>query len=310
MAGTSNQRPSTLVRTYHLRTPKCVSEIIDVGATGFIGRLQTNPSRVLKFCIQERKQAVQQLEQEKRIYSIIGHHPLIAHVHSASDEGICFEYYPLGSLRHYYESCPSIPDLHHRLRWSQQSISAFKYLHSKYIIHGDISARNILLSSSMSIKVCDFGFSRIAGQALMGLGETRYCRFRPLTENDTMFMDDLFAIGSLLYEILTGNRPYANLDSVDVEARYKSRDFPETDDIQLYGHALVIRNCWNEYYRDIRHLEQDLPVPGGRMDNQNNSLESASRQIDASSLIRSSTFEDGLTCRFNRYPGATRSNSL
>src|SRR5205814_2287268 len=187
--------------------------------------------------------------------------------------------------------------------------------HSKYIVHGDISARNILLSLSMSIKVCDFGFSRIEGQALTGLGETRYCRFRPLTENNTTFMDDLFAIGSLLYEILTGNRPYANLDSTEVEARFRTRDFPETDDIQLHGHALVIRNCWNEYYRDIRHLEQDFPTPEERLSNQDNSPESASRQINnclsTSSRTRSSSFDDVLTWHFKRHPDdATQRNSI
>ena len=52
-------------------------------------------------------------------------------------------------------------------------------------------------------------------------------------------MDDLFAIGSLLYEILSGRRPYADLNSMDVEERYKLRNFPSTDDVELYGYASI-----------------------------------------------------------------------
>ena len=137
---------------YRSRRPDYISETIGGGATGWVGCLHSDPTRALKYCNKQRKHAVQQLEQEKRIYAIIGHHPLIAHMHASSEEGIYFEYYPLGSLRGFYEPRSSLPELGHCLHWCQQSITAFKYLHSKYIVHGDISACNILLSSSMDIR--------------------------------------------------------------------------------------------------------------------------------------------------------------
>jgi serine/threonine protein kinase len=272
-------KKSTTYR-YRFHRPDYISKTVGAGATGWIGLLCSDPTRVLKYCNKQRTDAVQQLEREKRIYAIISHHPLIAHMRASSEEGICLEYYPLGSLRSYYESRSSLPELERRLRWCQQSVTAFKYLHSKYIVHGDISPRNILLSTSMDIKVCDFGFSSIEGQPLTGFGETRYRRFRPLTEEETSFMDDIFAIGCLLYEILTGTRPYADLHSADIEERYQASNFPSIDGIELHGFAPVIQKCWNECYRNIFDLEKDLPVFEERMYTLSDSPKLAAVQIN------------------------------
>ena len=170
------------------------------------------------------------------------------------------KYYSLGSLRNFYISCSLLPALDLHLRWCQQATAAIKYLHSKYIVHGDISVCNILLSSSMNLKVCDLGFSGIEGQCTTGYAETRYCRFQTLTENKAVVMNDLFAIGCLLYEILTENRPYVDLDSDEVNARYKLHQFLSTDDVELHGYAIVIRKCWNDCYMSIFQLEEDLPL--------------------------------------------------
>ena len=79
-------RASSVARVqYCIRLQTTVSEIIAVGATGCVGRLRSDPTRVLKFCVEERTDAVAQLDQEKKIYAIIGHHPLISHVHSIRD---------------------------------------------------------------------------------------------------------------------------------------------------------------------------------------------------------------------------------
>ena len=201
-----------------------------------------------------------QLEQEKKIYAMIGHHPLISHVHSITEAGICLEYYPFGSLRDYFRSLTALPDLEDRLRWCRQAISAFKFIHSKDIVHGDISARNILLPQAKDLKIFDFGFSQIQGERWRGSGETRYCRFRPFTEDEACIMDDIFAIGCLLYEILSGKRPYDDLESIDVEERYKMWNFPTISDLDLHGHGMVIRKCWTELYRSVCGLEEDLPL--------------------------------------------------
>ncbi|XP_037046515.1 platelet-derived growth factor receptor beta-like [Bradysia coprophila] len=64
---------------------------------------------------------------------------------------VCHEHY-----QNFYESLTTL-DI---LKWACQTSSGMDYLANKKIIHGDIAARNILLTESMCIKIADFGFSR------------------------------------------------------------------------------------------------------------------------------------------------------
>lgn len=70
--------------------------------------------------------------------------------------------------------------------------------------------------------------------------------------------DDLFAIGSLFFEILTGKRLYNDVNSLVVERCYEDRVFPVLDGINL-EYATIIENCWNERYYFIQDIENDLP---------------------------------------------------
>ena len=48
--------------------------------------------------------------------------------------------------------------------WSQQILSAVVYLYNNHIIHRDIKPENILLTATLTIKLTDFGLSRIQGE--------------------------------------------------------------------------------------------------------------------------------------------------
>jgi len=162
-------------------------------------------------------------------------------------------------LRSYYTKQQSLPPLAYRIRWCQQAILAFKYIHSLYIVHSDISPRNVLLSSTMDIKVCDFGFSRIIGQDFLGWEEISYSRPRPLSSG-VDFKNDYFAIGCLLYEILEGTAPYAGMDINSIDRRYAAGIFPIMDNDSMHGYAPIIRKCWQEEYQSMDEMVDDLPL--------------------------------------------------
>ena len=67
------------------------------------------------------------------------------------------------------------------------------------------------------------------------------------------YRSDLFAVGSAIYEIMTGHEPYEHLDSIDdmeeIEALFRAEEFPLTDDILAHQ---VIQNCWRQRY-DCAH---------------------------------------------------------
>lgn len=244
---------------FRLRQPSIVSDIINIGRFGRLALLRTDSSRILKFC-SDNPEAQESLEQEKRIYAILGRHRSIANLHWFSKIGLCLEYYPLGSLRSYYKNLrPHLPPLRDRIRWCRQIVEGVAYIHSKNVVHNDISASNVLLSSSLDIKICDFGFASMLGEDLTGYTETRYCRVRPFSEVKSCVLDDLFSIGSLFYEILMGAPPYEDSESTEVLTKYKERLFPSVENIRPEGYGSLISKCWNEYYPSIMDVQNDLP---------------------------------------------------
>ena len=83
-------------------------------------------------------------------------------------------------------------------------------MHSKSVIHNDLCTRNILLTSSMDIKICDFGFSTLIGEEILGGCEFK-CN-RGVSSVGSCILDDLFALSLLFYDILTGKKPYWDLE--------------------------------------------------------------------------------------------------
>jgi serine/threonine protein kinase len=243
-----------------LQPPSYVSaNYIGFGLYGRIALLRDDPSRVFKFCEPDNQEAVETLEREKKIFTLLGPHPFILQVHWVSDRGLCFEYHPLGSLRAYYLTLPFLPDMATRIRWCQQVAERIAFIHSKGIVHNDIGARNILISSSMDIQICDFGFATHVGEAVLCVPETRYTR-HPLGPSHASFLDDIFSIGSLFYEILEGIQPYEDIKSSDVRKRFDSLVLPSFSRQQPSYLARAIGKCWRGEYKSITDLQSDLTL--------------------------------------------------
>ena len=92
---------------------------------------------------------------------------------------------------------------------------------------------------------------------MRGMAETRYNRYRKGW--DVSVADDLFAIGCLFFEILTGKRPYDDVESVAVEQRFQDRVFPGLDGIDS-DFARIIDKCWKERYSNVEEIQWDFPV--------------------------------------------------
>jgi len=262
----ANETTPIVRQVYPMQEPPYVSEVIACGYWGIIALLRDDPTRVFKFCSPGRLDAVGYIEREKRMLKIVGSHPFIISPHWVNERGLCFDYYLMGDLRKYYENLrPEIPPLTDRIRWCRETVCGVAYLHSKEIAHSDICARNILLSPTRNVKICDFGFSTTFGEDTVSHGpETRYFRpqnvFSPKKDclTKTKILDDLFSLGSVFYELLSGHMPYPGVDEYEVWKLYEEHVFPQLDDIRPQGFAELIRKCWNEEYISISALQSDL----------------------------------------------------
>ena len=66
---------------------------------------------------------------------------------------------------------------------------------------------------------------------------------------------DIFTIGSLIYEIITGRPPYDELEEDEVEKRFKRAEFPSTANLDL---GKVIRGCWAAELQQCEVLDDVL----------------------------------------------------
>ncbi|HEY8021499.1 MAG TPA: serine/threonine-protein kinase, partial [Thermoanaerobaculia bacterium] len=96
----------------------------------------------------------------------------------------------------------------------RQVAEALDYAHHQGIVHRDIKPSNILLDKSGHVKVADFGIAKIAGQAteltVAGsvMGSPQYLSPEQIRGEDLDGRSDLFSLGVVLFELLSGRRPF------------------------------------------------------------------------------------------------------
>ncbi len=139
------------------------------------------------------------------------------------------------------------PPLGLALEIAQQSLRAIGYLHSKGLIHRDISPDNLMLTADTDaqplVKLIDLGIAKIQGtggeshltQTGTFLGKIRYAPPEQFGADGASLVDsrgDLYSFGVVLYELLTARFPIQGKDPSSLIAGHLFRpplDFAETD---------------------------------------------------------------------------------
>ena len=128
---------------------------------------------------------------------------------------IIMEYCAKGSLRKLLDKGINLP-FQYKIFLIRSICNGLGYVHSKGIVHGDLKCDNILLSDEKKIKIgdylfpipklADFGLGQFGDNKIVG-GTPGFIAPEILKGSGLNFKTDIFALGMLMFEILSGLRP-------------------------------------------------------------------------------------------------------
>ncbi|XP_065548212.1 serine/threonine-protein kinase ULK1 isoform X3 [Lathamus discolor] len=207
-------------------------------AVVFKGRHKEKPElEVAVKCINKKNLAKSQtlLGKEIKILKELKHENIVAlydFQELANSVYLVMEYCNGGDLADYLHTMRTLSEDTIRL-FLQQIAGAMKMLHSKGIIHRDLKPQNILLSyaggrksnpNNIRIKIADFGFARYLQNNMMAAtlcGSPMYMAPEVIMSQHYDAKADLWSIGTIIYQCLTGKAPFQASSPQDLRLFYE-----------------------------------------------------------------------------------------
>lgn len=141
------------------------------------------------------------------------------HGHDGDIQYIVMEYVPGQDLKHLIQAQGFLPSKA-AAKIGAQVCQALKSAHNQDIIHRDVKPQNIMIQPDGSVKVMDFGISRAKNsteqKTQVVLGTAQYVSPEQAQGFDLTAASDIYSLGIVLYEAVTGQLPFDGDDAVSV----------------------------------------------------------------------------------------------
>lgn len=149
----------------------------------------------------------------------------------------------------------------------RQMSSALDYAHTKGYVHRDVKPDNILFREDGNAVLTDFGIARATdGQTRMTqlgmvVGTPKYMSPEQARGKEVGPYSDLYALGIVFYEMLTGSVPFDGADSIEIGIKHLREPVPPLpDDVAMYQPIIdrLLAKAPEDRYARGRELLQDL----------------------------------------------------
>ncbi|MDR0404487.1 MAG: Stk1 family PASTA domain-containing Ser/Thr kinase [Oscillospiraceae bacterium] len=206
-----------------------IQELIGVGGMSMVYKAydqleeKTVALKVLKDEFLSNKDFTRRFKNESKAISILSH-PNIVKVENVSFgdkmQYIVMEYIDGITLAEYIQN-------HSQIKWQKASgficqiLKALEHAHDKDIVHRDMKPQNIMILPDRTVKVTDFGIARFTGQKSTTLtektiGSVHYISPEQAKGDIVDDKADLYSVGAIFYEMLTGKLPFEAETAVSV----------------------------------------------------------------------------------------------
>src|SRR6202789_13478 len=145
---------------------------------------------------------------------------------------IAMEHFPAGDLRHRMK-LPLLPIT--ALKFLEQIASALEAIHSVGVLHRDLKPANVMLRADGSVCLIDFGLAK-ANELDASLTGTREIFGTPYYMSPEQghaeeidARSDLYSLGVMFYEMLTGKKPYTGASAMEVIYKHKRTPLPPVE---------------------------------------------------------------------------------
>jgi eukaryotic-like serine/threonine-protein kinase len=157
-------------------------------------------------------------------------HPNIVSVYdrgqAAGTSYIAMEYLNGPTLKDEITSRAPLPEAE-VVNWATQALDALEFAHRQGVVHRDIKPHNMVLTDEGRLKVTDFGIARAANAQQMTevgsiVGTAQYLSPEQARGLDVGPQSDLYSMGIVLYEMLTGELPFTGDSAVEIAMKQVS----------------------------------------------------------------------------------------
>lgn len=171
--------------------------------------------KILKNEFSANEEFIRRFRNESKAIAVLSH-PNIVKIYDVgfTDEMqfIVMEYIDGITLKEFIEQ-QGVLKWRDAVHFTVQILRALQHAHDKGIVHRDIKPQNIMLFSDGTIKVMDFGIARFARQdsstmSEKTIGSVHYISPEQARGDITDEKSDIYSVGVMLYEMLTGKKPF------------------------------------------------------------------------------------------------------
>lgn len=193
--------------------------------------------KVLRYDFTNEEELHRRFQREASSVTSLAHPNIVAIYDVGEDQDIHYivmEYVKGKTLKQYIqEFAPLSPAK--SVQIMKQLTSAIAHAHENGIIHRDIKPQNILMDEQGNVKVTDFGIALTTSatsftQTNSVLGTVHYLSPEQARGGVSTKKSDIYALGIVLYELLTGQLPFSGESAVSIALKHLQSDTPSVRD--------------------------------------------------------------------------------